>query len=282
MENKKTNSIKKRLGIVAVMLVLVLAIGATAGTTLARYISSATITTETATVAKWGYTITASSEGLFSDAYNNKAFATYGDDAAEIDVQSFAEGSEVVAPGTEGSATMITIKGQSEVDAELTIDVSTFQAIVLANGGSAIPYYPIKWTVGEEEKVCATAADLAELIAKGWDLEDFGLTASADEAVVTVYIPAGTDFDTDALTLDISWEWALDQDKDNEDTLLAYIAADMDYEEIKNISNLWSLIGIQADNNGGARYRNYVRYSKTEVQLGFSVTIKQVQTSEQV
>ena len=64
METNKDNKRKTRIGIVAIILVLLVAVGSVIGITLAKYVTSSDITTQTATVAKWGYTITADSSSL--------------------------------------------------------------------------------------------------------------------------------------------------------------------------------------------------------------------------
>ena len=162
----KTNKNKKRLGIAAMGLGLVLAVGATAGTTLAKYISSAK-TEATATVAQWGYTITTTGEGLFSSQYHKGKIVKASNDKT-IDVYATKE---VVAPGassegaddTEG-AFKITINGQAEVAAQLIIDISDFDTVWLnqevANAtwveGDATKsdqklgtgkYYPLQWSI---------------------------------------------------------------------------------------------------------------------------------------
>ena len=108
------NKTKKRLGVVAAMLGLVVAIGAVAGNTLAKYISSVKVESEVATVAQWGYTVTANASDLFSKTYaGNKIAASNAD---SLDVKATAK---VVAPGTssandaEGAegALVVTING---------------------------------------------------------------------------------------------------------------------------------------------------------------------------
>ena len=231
------NKTKKRIGIVAIMLVLLLAVGATAGITLAKYISSATVQSQTATVAKWGYTVTANANELFGKKYGNveSNFATVVSDNAVVVSSST---NNVVAPGTKGSGTVLTISGSAEVDAVLTIDVSAFQTIHLVDTGST-DYYPIKWKVGTTEvgtKNAVTASALAGVI--GSTIEEAlkkegslpsGVTVNVTGAVVKVNLPAGTSIDSFQLSL--SWEWALQTSKgtdggyyDAEDTILGQIA----------------------------------------------------------
>lgn len=285
------NTTKKRLGIVVVMLVLVLAIGATAGTTLARYITSATITSETATVAKWGYVITASSDGIFSDAYNNGAKANYAD--GTLDVKSSAQYSEVVAPGTGNSSQMITITGMAEVDAEITIDVTEFVAIALSNNEEMTDaYYPLKWAAGVnmgtgdtlEYADASSADDLAEMIATAFNVKAkrLGLgSATAEGSAVTFDIPALTNLTERPIVLTIGWEWALETLKDEgnynaEDTLLGSISAGLKYSEIKANEEIFGKGKLIVNK---AAYTDYCENSEITATIGLHVTIKQVQTT---
>lgn len=246
---------KKRLGIVVVMLVLILAIGAAAGTTLAKYISSATVPSQTATVAKWGFTITATSEKLFSKTYNAGVKTT----GSTVDVSAFANASDdIVAPGTEGSAKMLTIGGKAEVNSLLTIDVSTFAAIVLNTpadtaGATDNKYYPLQWKVGSAASysVVKSNTELATLIQSNLTLPA-GLTATVDSTgtKILVAIPAGTDLGTEAISMTIAWKWDFhtSDDIDALDTILAQIS-------------------------NGTTVANYS--ATTQVQIGFSVTLEQ-------
>ena len=240
MENKKDNSNKKRLGILIVVFLLLLAIGATAGITLAKYIDSENITTQTATVAKWGYTLTANSSGLlFGTNYGNVT----GGYASKVEsggvVVSGTSGTNVVAPGTKGEATVLTINGSAEVDAVLTITVgSDFKTVHLTNNND-INYYPIKWKVNDNEiSVTNNAVDaneFAKAIAAALNVEGVlpnNVTATTNNNVVTVNLPANQSTKIDNFNLKISWEWALQTLKqgtsntyyDIEDTILGQIA----------------------------------------------------------
>ena len=255
------NKTKKRIGIVAIMLVLLLAVGATAGITLAKYISSATVSSKTATAAKWGYTLTADASGLFGTKYGavEDSFAKVVSDNGVVVSSS---SNDVVAPGTKGEATVLTINGTSEVDAVLTIDVSSFQTIHLIKG-SDVNYYPIKWKVNGSEvgsNNVVTANDFATAIANA--LKAKSLTVNTTGAVVTVNLPANVS-SIDNFQLTISWEWALQNAKsgggnyDAEDTILGQIA-----------------------NAGGTTDNAFTAYagSTWQIVLGMSASIEQVQS----
>lgn len=176
------NKTKKRVGVIAMMLMVIVAIGATAGTTLAKYIYSATVT-DTATVAKWGFTVTANTKDLFSEQYNASKMVsgkTKGD-YANVDVYADAK---VVAPGTSnnndevGGEMIITINGSAEVNAQLVIDITDFETVWLNQEVESVAkidgedtteenntlgegkYYPLQWTFKAGSGDNLLAADL--------------------------------------------------------------------------------------------------------------------------
>lgn len=268
---------KKRFGIVAIMLVLILAIGATAGTTLARYISSASVDAKTATVARWGFTMTGSADELFSDAYNKGKVDTWTDkNSAKLDVWSGTKNSDIVAPGTGNSATVLTIKGSAEVAAQLTIDVSSFTAIFLKQGEST--YYPIKWTVGSTTQTSdiTDATGLAGLIKtelKKSNVLPTGVTvddAASTGTKVVINIPAGTNLGTTGIVLTLGWEWELGDESsanNQKDTILGQLA-ELAKNDVFTTNNKFATDGLASISSDD--------YSLT-VGVGLAVKIMQVQ-----
>lgn len=239
MENKKTNSIKKKLGIVAVMLVLVLAIGATAGTTLARYISSATVESQVATVAKFGFTFTASTDEMFGTNYGDEltpigkyTYATVTEDGklvANVDTET---ADNLVAPGTAGSM-KISIKGSAQVATELVLDFGTDFSMVSLTGGIVDgTYYPIKWAAAVDNdelvytKVTSNAASLAKIVAKAVNANedlDEGVEAGYIGGKVYIKVPANVELDN-SITIAWKWDFHVDDTTDIYDTILGYKA----------------------------------------------------------
>lgn len=250
MKSKQT---KKRLGVVAVMLLLVIAIGATAGTTLAKYITSATVDSKTAAVAKWGYTVTTNAEDLFGKQYSDGKIVA---DDGEIDVDVAAD-YYVVAPGTssEGadkSGTLsFTINGTAEVDAKLTIDVTDFETVWLnpAKIGAMVKgeeeeeefelgediYYPLVWTVSvkadnfpkeatleldfsEKDEEQSNAELLAEQISENLaqlltTLSGTHITVADYEEGSQVVINCPIGTEFKNFTLSIAWKWEIETEK---------------------------------------------------------------------
>lgn len=259
------NKTKKRLGVVAAMLGLVVAIGAVAGNTLAKYISSVKVESEVATVAQWGYTVTANASDLFSETYaGNKIAASTAD---SLDVKATAK---VVAPGTssandaEGAegALVVTINGKAEVDAQLVIDIKEFNTVWLkamslnyveknAQGQNETKttefaaYYPLKWTItagGETNKADLTftkttkedlAAELATQIKTNLGYAGV-LPAGAkvntekstgSKVVIDLPVEAETPVVFNNYKLTIAWKWEFETGHDVEDTILGWYAA---------------------------------------------------------
>lgn len=147
---KETNTRKKSviLGAIMVMLIAVIAFGAT---TFAKYITSDTTDAQTARVAKWGFTVAVNADDLFSDAYNQGAKVGYTE--TSIDVKADTASTKIVAPGTHGSMSF-TIDGTAEVLSKLDISMSEAQDITLytsttEDGATTVTevYKPLKWTL---------------------------------------------------------------------------------------------------------------------------------------
>ena len=290
MKNKQT---KKRLGVLAVILMLIVAIGATAGTTLAKYIYSATVS-DSATIAKWGYTVSANTVNLFSTTYNAKKIVSGGD---SLDVNATAN---VVAPGTSNDAAnngemTITLNGSADVAAKLTLDFSGFKTVWL-NYNNEATYYPIKWYINDtlvqhteennEKTNAVDAQDIATAVAA-----KLPSGATAKDGVVTLALPAGTTnvFGTTGTTLKIKWVWEFTQEKtaavgeagkegykpatyyDIEDTILGALAAG-------KTTTLWT----SADNGNTTTVVDISKYADQKdynLQVAFNVKALLVQTN---
>lgn len=223
MEERKTRR-NKRILIVSAMLVLLLALLCFGGVTFAKYVTNKDVTTDQATVAKWGYVITADASKLYGEAYakddadgKSKVKTVTADDSS-VNILS---ANKVVAPGATGELT-ITIKGEAEVSSKITIkkDTSvTVQEVSLKYGdGETDVYNPIKWTLKKGNDVIGTAGDTLE--------------NCLDALATTATNRAGTKID-DKYTL--SWEWAFDDtatvaNADIYDTVLGDAAAMTDAE----------------------------------------------------
>ena len=212
---------KKKLGIAAVSAALILAVGATAGSTLAKYITTAEGTATQATVAKWGYTITANTSNMFGQYYGSSGTVITSD--SNSIVAGANAGTNVVAPGTNGSMSL-TISGSAEVNAKLTIDMQEFSSIWLTKSDDSSTYSPITWTVGSTAVTApATNTDSAWAAAFATAIETAlsgKITGSATTSgtEISVVIPANTQLT--GLDLSFGWAWAFSNGHDAEDTIL--------------------------------------------------------------
>lgn len=208
MKETKTRKKSVILAAIVLLLVAVLALGAT---TYAKYVTSGKVETKQATVAKWGFTVTANADNLFGEAYNQGV--KVAKDATAIDVKASTADTNVVAPGTSGSMT-VTVNGSAEVLAKLTV-TATGKDVALTKTADSSVYNPVKWTVKKGETALVT---------------DGTLTAVVEELnKITTEVAIGTTVND---TYTISWAWAFeagetDADKtanNEKDTILGQIA----------------------------------------------------------
>lgn len=193
MKNIKTTKM------VALLACLCLVTACFVGGTLAKYTTNGT-GSDSARVAKFGVTVTATSDSMFAKEYDDED-ANY----AGLSVKS-ATTDMLVAPGTEGTLAEVALAGEPEVAVRVTND-----ADLTLTGWDASGYYcPIVITVG------------------GTAIDGNGYTSAADfeaavEAAIEEYTAdyePGTDLsgETDACPV-VSWAWAFDGD-DEKDTAL--------------------------------------------------------------
>ena len=133
---------KKKLSILAV-LVLAVAISAySVGGTYAKYTSTFTGASSTARVAKWAFSLDNAGENALAENFTFNLFNTItdSDGTTEDDVDIDGNGSEhVIAPGTAGQFAL-TFYNQSEVNATYTISLSASAAGV-----------PLEFKIGDGE-----------------------------------------------------------------------------------------------------------------------------------
>lgn len=235
MEEKKARR-NKRIVVISAMLVLLIAILCFGGATFAKYVTSKNAKVEQATVAKWGFVVTANADDLFHDAYNNdnSAVDTWTTPAANgVKVSADTKGNKIVAPGTSGSMT-ISISGTAEVAAQLTVtydDTKTkdikLEREASGSGDTAvaeIKYYPVKWTLKKD----GTAID-AEVTGKSLSA---CLSKLASEFEDKKYAPNET---ISSAVYTLEWEWAFEDasvaKSDDYDTILGQIAAAEDADK---------------------------------------------------
>ena len=190
----------KMMRLASALLVAVLLTTCAISGTFAKYVTEGT-STDTARVAKWGVVITAATDTMFDKEYDGDV---YTDLAVKTDV-AYGD-NNLVAPGTTGSLTDMTLSGKPEVAVSVTYEATvTFTGWTI---NSTEDYFPIVFTLeGKTYGVEGNGtldykfADSAALAA--------GLK-TAIEALAKEY-DVNTDLSTVATNAPtLSWAWAFE------------------------------------------------------------------------
>lgn len=184
MENTKK---RKSLIVVAMLLLLALIIGMS-GFTFARYYTETGEKSNTATVAKWGFVLSATPDNMFGSEY--KSAGTNISSTAGTGSVNIQAASNVVAPGSTGTATF-SVSGEAEVRAQVKISF-VFNGISLTKDGET--YDPIVWTLKKGDSVVATGAS---------DIEAYFNTNGVIEPGETTSV---------AGDYTLVWEWAFNNE----------------------------------------------------------------------
>ncbi|MBR5512984.1 MAG: hypothetical protein IKV85_03225 [Ruminococcus sp.] len=193
-------------------LTMVLALGTTCfmSGTLAKYVTSGE-GSDSARVAKFGVTVTANGE-TFAETYKT-------DDGAFAETYSVVSAENVVAPGTSGNMTSMTLTGTPEVAVRVNYEIP--EGVTMFSGWEVdgAYYCPIVITVGDKDINGLDYSSEAEFQKE---------VAEAINGYSKDY-PAGTDLSTVGTeSLAISWEWPfyVSDANDVKDTALGDAAAD--------------------------------------------------------
>lgn len=182
----------KTMRLAGLLLVLVLVTSCFVGGTFAKYVASGT-GTDTARVAKFGVTVTASGT-LFAEEYitDDTGVATI----AKSVVSSNTD--KLVAPGTKGNMTSMTLTGTPEVAVRVSYEATTMELGDNWVDTAGDYYCPLKITVGTDtlNGLDYTSADEFEDAVKG------KIAAYSKNYVANTNLSGkGAD------SLAISWEW---------------------------------------------------------------------------
>ena len=178
---------------------------------MSKYISSKT-ETGSASVAKWGFTVSTKTNKLFGEEYVAGLIPETTATGATLSAKADSTGRKIVAPGHSGSMTF-TIAGSAEVKAQVKISVTEgYKDIVLnyKKGETAGTYNPVVWTL--------TKKGVTDHIAQG-TLENI-----VEKLPATATYNVGDAAINDEYT--ISWAWAFENGKDELDTLLGWTASE--------------------------------------------------------
>lgn len=201
MKKSETNTTKKNwvLRIVPLALIFTLISISLLASTLARYTATRD-GGDSARVAKFGVTI-ASIPGLFAKEYSTDPQAAI----PYISVKA-SDTTNVVAPGTEGTAVGFSISGTPEVAVNITVAVDASSKLTGWTLDDGTPYEPVEWSIKKNNDTADTGLTFDELKAKL-------------ELLSTDYAP-NTNLGTDTYT--IGWKWPFN-DSDAEDANDTYL-----------------------------------------------------------
>lgn len=203
---RKRSSMMVRL--VALLAVAMMFTMCFVGGTFAKYTSSAT-GSDSATVAKWGVTVTGTVD-TFKETYAKN------DNSFTLAANTVVSTEDVVAPGTSGSMAAFTLGGTPEVAVNVKFEGTLELGDKWVDSGSNY-YCPIEITVGSTTF-------------KGTDYASADLFEAAVNAEIATYTKdyeANKDLSTisgDAPV--ISWAWAFTGNEDAKDTYLGNQAAE--------------------------------------------------------
>ena len=215
MQKKNENKKNKKVVVVAAMALLLALVGISGGETYAKYVSSQK-DTATATVAKWGYTITANADDLFGESYSgpdaNKLCAPLADDTG-VNVNAASNGANVVAPGTKGSA-IFTVGGDAEVLSSISFNLDVRDICLKTN--EAEIYYPIKWTLTVKKDGNPVYEGTSDADTTTSEIESLCTSAEAKVTDEFTDIEPNTPVD---LSISLTWSWAFEGQNDDLDTV---------------------------------------------------------------
>ena len=137
----------RMMRLASLMLVAVLMTTCTISGTFAKYVTEAT-GTDTARVAKWGVTVTAQTEEVFGQKYENTIDASGTKVVSAADEYGETGLDDVLAPGTNGNLGSIAITGTPEVMVDIT---ATADLVLTGWAISGVEYCPLVFTVGTDE-----------------------------------------------------------------------------------------------------------------------------------
>lgn len=226
MQKKNENKKNKKVVVVAAMALLLALVGISGGETYAKYASNQT-DDATATVAKWGYTVSANATELFGQKYGiaEAGKQTTIQDAG-VNVVSSSE-KKVVAPGTEGQMTM-SVNGDAEVLSQINTTLSITDIVLKTKVGDQVQadYYPITWTLEIDAQFTLKGAQNPtefNFSSKEYngieDGKNVNTRINEDITELNTFFNEIHANSTVEYNLTLSWEWKFDNSMDKWDTI---------------------------------------------------------------
>ena len=211
----------------AALLAVVLGMG---GQTFAKYITTNTVPTQQATVAKWGFVIT----NTVTDDTPGTPLFNEGD-GTSIKSEEFSNDSvlrNVVAPGTNGEMS-VEINGVAEVKAKIETTFAVSKQASLKIDALDKTYYPIRWGF-YVDGVCKAGFNIGTdaLAGSYWTNDATAISTYVSGMLATEYsnIAPGTQFTNKTFTVKWNWPYSYDETADLYDTALGLHADGKTYD----------------------------------------------------
>lgn len=246
-QNAQKKDNRKSIFVIGLLLLLVAVIGF-GGYTLSKYVTEKK-ETGSASVAKWGFTVTSDAKNLFGKEYKwDGTNSTVNAEGNNVTVKANTSAGNIVAPGTTGSMTF-TIAGTAEVKAAIAIEMTGIKDVSLkytADGVTgAQEYNPVKWTLKKGENVLVNNLTLAK-VAEELNKDVYDATINPGDSYAN------------AATYTIEWKWDFEGGNDALDTFL----------------------GTIAHTPSTTTYGNYTKVADTSTEIAFDLKISVTQVKE--
>ena len=206
----------RMMRLASALLVAVLLTTCAISGTFAKYVTTASAS-DSARVAKWGVTVTASADDAFTPTYASNTTGVSGNTVVSADenADGVANDDDVLAPGTSGHLGQVTMTGTPEVmvDVAVTADLELSGWVI----DGSTEYCPVVFTIGTE-----TYGTIAGVDHQSTDIADLEADIEALLNNTGDNIPANTNL-ASTYNFDIEWAWAFDGD-DVSDTKLGNLA----------------------------------------------------------
>lgn len=267
------------LKLAAVALVLCLASTCAIGTTFAKYVTGDKAS-DTARVAKWGVTVSASGT-LFGTHYSNSTGGNTITDSSATNISvASSNSSNLVAPGTKNdTGFQLTLTGTPEVAYAIAVSYETpIEDVYLATGSYGVMTQKTDVAVGDSvtglytltsgtyEKASGTAVsgtdyykftEVLNLAADYYPIQWKVNAGTAQTNLSTVVSAITTDIGSGGAanvalnkTYTLTWEWMFDNSKDAEDTLLGDLMAGVTNNLVASVDSgaTYAAITVSGDN----------------------------------
>ena len=191
----------KYLKLAAILLMLCLITTCGISGTLAKYTTGGTAT-DSARVAKWGVVLNVAGDNAFSNAY--------GETVVSSDLNK-----NVVAPGTSGALTSVSVSGTPEVAIRYTVEANLeLTGWTVSEGGGSLDYCPLVFTIGSTEIFMENGDSLADFEEKLENAviaalvgDSTGSASSGGGLYKSQDMNAGTSL---SKTVSVNWKWDYD------------------------------------------------------------------------